>query len=802
MPLLWLSLAFLAGIILAANLTLPAATWLILAGASLLVTIVPRLLKASHISRLMHIIPMLLRDRVSRLTSPVPSLPIGILFAVLFMGGFRFQASLPNLSDPTFIAAYNNTEQRMAVTGVITALPDERDTYTNLRVETESIHPIDEVTHAEVHGLMLAKIPPGEDFHYGDRIVITGYLETPPDPSDPADFSYREYLARQGVYSYIPQASAALLETGQGSRFMTAIYALKEKALSVTYRLWPDPEASLFAGILLGVETGIPEPVVQDFKNTGTSHVIAISGFNITIVAGLFATFFGRFLGPQKGAVAAVIGIAIYTLLVGADPAVVRAAIMGGFALFARQVGRRQHGLNALAFTAAIMALANPHVPWDVGFQLSFAATLGLVLYADPMAQWFTRLASRRLPEKAAKNLAGPVGEYFLFTIAAQITTLPIMAYHFGRISLVAFVANPVILPIQPPIMTLGGLAVILGLIWFPLGKLAALLAWPFVLFTIRSVEFFGKFTGGVLILGAFGILWVILFYGVLLTWTLAGSRFRKLTAGLKPVPLIAALGIAAVVTWRADFAAPDNLLHLTLLDVGTGDALLIQTPAGRYILIDGGPSTSLLSNGLGRRLPPFHRQLDWLVVASPRSEDIAALPRVLERFPPSNALWGGPESPARVADYLRETLTSLQIPVTLAEAGQSLDLGDGASLRVLTSGKRGLILLLEWDSFRALLPLGASDEDLESLRLGRDVGQVTVLLLADNGYAPTNPPEWIAELSPQLVLLSVAPDDRDGLPARETLDALGGYSLLRTDQHGWIRIDTDGDQLWVEVEK
>ena len=119
----------------------------------------------------------------------------------------------------------------------------------------------------------------------------------------------------------------------------------------------------------------------------------------------------------------------------------------------------------------------------------------------------------------------------------------------------------------------------------------------------------------------------------------------------------------------------------------------------------------------------------------------------------------------------------------------------------MISAGRRGAILLLEWDNFRALLPLGAREDDYESLRMGQDIGLVNVLLLADNGYAPLNPPEWINNLYPQLVLLSVAPDDPSGLPDRETLDALGGYSLLRTDQHGWIHISTDGKQMWVEVE-
>jgi competence protein ComEC len=570
----------------------------------------------------------------------------------------------------------------------------------------------------------------------------------------------------------------------------------------MVYQLWPDPEAALLAGILLGVESGIPEPVREAFNDTGTSHVIVISGFNITIVAGLFASLFGRWLGRFRGALAAAVGIALYTLLVGATPAVVRAAIMGGLGLFGYQIGRRQSGLHALSLSAAVMGIQNPQILWDVSFQLSFFATLGLVLFSEPMTQVFNKVAARFLAEEQVERLTGPVSEYFLFTFAAQITTLPLIAYHFGRISLVSFAANPLILPVQPPIMVLGGLAVGLGLIWNPLGKLFAPLVWPFALFTIRVVEFFAGWQSGVLSLGRISFGWVVAVYILIFASTILYSRYPEMLSILKPLPLALALGAAAVIVWRIGFTAPDGLLHLTLLDVGTGDALLIQTPNGRYTMINGGPSSSLLSDGLGRRLPPFQRELDVLVVASPREAQIAALPEVLERYPPAQALWAGPPSPSRDSDRLRETLTELDVPITLAQPGQRLDLGEGAELTILTSGERGAILSLEWGKFKAILPLGASLNDLDSLEMGQAVGEVEALLLADNGYAPLNPTEWIANLHPRVVLLSVAADDRDGLPDRETLEAVSGYTLLRTDQNGWIHISTNGEEMWVEAQR
>jgi competence protein ComEC len=119
----------------------------------------------------------------------------------------------------------------------------------------------------------------------------------------------------------------------------------------------------------------------------------------------------------------------------------------------------------------------------------------------------------------------------------------------------------------------------------------------------------------------------------------------------------------------------------------------------------------------------------------------------------------------------------------------------------VLTCGKSGGVFLLEWEDFRAVLPVGMNFGEMETLKNGRAIGSVSALLLAEHGYAPVNPPEWIADLRPQVVLLSVSAGDRQGLPSPETLAALEGYTLLRTDQNGWIHLSTDGERMWVEAE-
>jgi competence protein ComEC len=560
----------------------------------------------------------------------------------------------------------------------------------------------------------------------------------------------------------------------------------------------------------LGIETGIPESVRQAFQATGTAHVIAISGFNISVLAGLFFRLFSRPLGRWRGAILSAVGIIFYTIQVGADPPVVRAAILGTLSLAAGQIGRRQTGINSLAFVAAVMALFDPNLPWDVGFQLSFAATLGLVLYAEPIMNLFTRLASRKLPQPVIEKISGPVGEYLLLTLAAQVTVFPVTAYHFRQLSLSMFTANPLILPAQPLVMILGGLAVLAGLASTSLGQLLAYLAWPFTAYTIRVVELFGRLPGGVIALGNLSLGFVIVYYALLFLGTFSWSKISGwLRSRLKSIGLaipFVGLFLTAALIWRAGFQAPDGKLHLIVLNVGregiSGEGLLIQTPGGRYVLVNGGPSANRLSDALGRRLPMALRRLDALVVAGVQDGQLESLPSILPRYPPAMVLWAGPRDAGRAARSLVAATESQVIQLIQAEAGHALDLGEGARLEVLAAGKRGAVLLLEWQSFRALLPVGMGFEEMEALKYGKTVGRVTALLLADSGYAQLSPPEWIDNLRPQVVLLSVAAGDREGLPDAEAMKAVEGYTVLRTDRNGWIELTTDGEQMWVEVEK
>ena len=288
LPLLWISLALMAGMVLASVIHAHVLLWLLLT-----------LLGLFSIYPAYRLVPAVIPLRAGRAGLDLRRAAVVLAVVVVagvFLGALLFQLNVPPRSEDQ-IAFYNDAAYDVLVTGTLLEPPDVRDTYSNLRLQARELDagkgPV------TVRGLLLARIPTSEDLHYGDSVRLRGRLETPPSGED---FSYREYLARRGIRSYMPSASVTLLPGQGGNPGLRLVYAWKEASLRNVYRLFLDPEASLLAGILLGVDTGLPARLRQAFNDTGTAHIIAISGFNIAVIAGVLSFVFNRLLGARLGA--------------------------------------------------------------------------------------------------------------------------------------------------------------------------------------------------------------------------------------------------------------------------------------------------------------------------------------------------------------------------------------------------------------------------------------------------------------------------------------------------------------------
>jgi competence protein ComEC len=755
-----------------------------------------------------------------------------IAACVLFLaaGAGRFLLAVPHFCE-TSLATYNDIGW-VTLEGVVVGEPDERETYTNLRVRAEWLVLPEGApsgtpggVELNVDGLALVKADRYPERSYGDRVLVEGMLETPPVLED---FSYRDYLARQGIHSMMRRAEVTLLAERQASPLLYVLFRFKRHAQSIIAAILPEPQAALLTGILLGVETGIPADLMDDFAATGTTHIIAISGFNITIVSGIFFAIARRSFGKKRAFWIAAVGIAVYTILVGASAAVVRAAAMGILYLVAMRLGRATYAPASLAAAAFFMTLLNPYTLWDVGFQLSFAATIGLVLYAEPLERVFERALARFTSAERAEKIVGLISEALLVTLAAQITTTPIILNIFGRLSLITLATNFLILPVQQWVMIVGGLALLSGLVFRPLGQVVGWGAWVFLTYTIEMVRLTARvpFASVPAHMGS----WMVWAYYALLaglTWWFKQARERRTELWHKftsNVQIKFILGAAAVLLILAFFfwrELPDGKLHVTFLDVGQGDAVFIQTPSGKQILIDGGPSETQVLAQLGRQMPFWDRTLDLVILTHPDSDHINGLVPVLERYQVATVIHRQIEMDSETYDYWLELVADEGASVYEGRAGLSLTLDEADTQR---PGLEMLILhpgVEEWESANdnsvvtrltygqvSFLLTGDIEAEVEETLVGarRDAPQLplqsTVLKAAHHGSCSSTTQAFVDAVDPELVVISVGADNTFGHPCDEVLERLEGLPTYRTDERGAVEIVSDGGQVWVETER
>jgi competence protein ComEC len=719
-----------------------------------------------------------------------------LCLAFFLLGSARLSAAQPE-GGPAFVGSYLDRSAVFEV--VLEEDPVKRGSGWRARARVVGFHPGQGDPVGELEGAVLVEFrTPPEDWkaRYGDRAEMAGFLAPPPEVEG---FDYADYLARQGVYGILKYPAVRSVSAAEKASPAAALFAFRRLAQRTLKAIFPEPESALLAGILLGDESGIPADVEEAFSQTGITHIVAISGFNITIIAGLFLALAARLPRRIPGWLIAAIGIAVYTVLVGAAASVVRSALMGGLVILARTLGRRSHGLTSLGVAGAVMTAANPWTLWDIGFQLSFAAALGLILYADPLQERAERWFIRRFAKETARALASAAGEVFLMTFAAQITTLPLILFYFNALSLSAFLVNPLVLSVQPMVMIAGGLALLAGMAWLPAGQALAWAGWAPTAYTIRTAEWGAALKTLWWPIDAMPPLWILIYYGVLFAGTALSARGRLpvLEAGRSlaakfsaaALPLLAA---GAYLAWGAYFRLPDGRLHLTMLP-GGGKALLLRTPDGGRVLIDGGGDSDLVVSGLGRILGFGPRRLDWIVIGSAAAENTSALAEIAVRFDIGGVLLpAGAEGTGRSLAPFIARCEEQGIPVIAAEAGYRLDLGRSASLAVMDRGEAGLILAVEYGRSRWLI-LDGSDGTLDRrwLNQGRVPGaQIIVFPLSIKKTGGLS--DWLRAAGPLAGLW----------PLPEDLGWPEGIELLRADARGRVDLSTDGERLWVFVER
>jgi competence protein ComEC len=804
-PLLYISIAWLAGIFIGSLITLPA--WALLLP-------LPFLLSAIFLRNHRRLI-----------------LTAGFCLLALCGGILRYASSI-QVADNSSLQFYNG-KGPVIVEGMIADSPETRTSSMQFRLSAVAVtsgnHAID------VKGDVLVRVPFYREFGYGDTLQLTGKLDS---PAQFEDFDYRSYLANKGIYSIMNYPQVHLLRTGRGFEPLSWIYQLRNRLADSLAVSLAEPQGSLAQAILLGLRGNLPDPLVQSFYRTGTTHLIAISGLNLTIILGMLLPLAVRLFG-RRNRIYIWVSLSLiwfYTLLTGFPPTMVRAVIMGSIFLLAEMLGRQRNALAAMSFAAATMVAAEPGVLWDASFQLSYLSMLGLVL----VSPYLIRFSLPPAPgaNKRLESVKNVLATSFGITLSAIIATWPVTVMDFHSFSLAGAPATFFAMPSFPAIILISMLTAFAGLLWQPLAMLLGWAAWLFLSYFILIVNIFGSIPVANVPAVDFQLWQAVLYYlglavALLALKNLAAllGRVRELVShvisliarlryrSLKPYiyAALALLLVGNILIWTAISSLPDDKLHVTVLDVGQGESILIRTSQGQNILVDTGPDPASACAALGRKLPFWDRKIELVILTQLQSDHISGSLELLRRYDVGRIYLPTADAGSALSREISHALKGTPIMVSVLHAGQQLSLGHDTWLTVLHPPAR-LLRDTSDDANNNSIALRLTRGEVSFL-LTSDIGmdgerylidtradlQSDVLKVGHHGSKNSTSGEFLSIVNPAAAVISAGATNRFGHPNREVMDRLierlGAGHIFVTATNGDVDFTTDGKKLWCRCE-
>lgn len=819
------------------TLTLLVAAWLagLLLGLKLNVTPLPILLLALAMLSLSGLLGLIGR-------AAIPA----VLAGVLLLGLLRVEASGGPLSGLVL-----QERQQAAVRGRIVDDPESTPRRFKFALAVDAVdrgmgwqpQTAKVLTYADPPASLVSERDPPY-FRYGDQLRLQGELRA---PQAIEDFDYPSYLANQGFSGIFWVRQVEILSEGGGNFWIGRIYDVRQWFSNSLGSSLPEPQSPLAQALLLGQRGQIPSEQVEDFRSTGTSHLLAISGLHVGSLLVLCLGSAGWLLGRQRQIylLAPLAAIWFYALISGLSPSVARAAIMGSIFLAALALGRPRSILPALAFGAALMTAVDPRVLTQVSFQLSFTALAGIILALPYQAAIGEKITGGPDPEGSwprlwLRYIAGWTGAALMVSLAATLATLPLVAFNFHRIPLFGMPVTVLALPSLPFILA-GSLGTALaGLVHPVLGQVFGWLAWVPLSYLVGlvslapGVTLSGGWVGAPLVWA-----WYLALGGLLL---LPGGlsylknlrsrmNFRVAGLALGNLPLLRPSGItlgllggavilavSGTLLWAQVFSGPDGKLHVYFFDVGQGDGILIVSPTGRQVLVDGGPDAASGVRALSRSLGPWDRSLDLVALTHMDSDHSRGLLEVLNRYRVGMVVVGLEKPEAPLYPQWRAAVDGQELQVAPVWAGYRILLDENVVLEVLhppappsrftspDQNNNGLVLRLVYHQVSFLLTADIEAEAETFLLRTPQPLEADVLKVAHHGSKTSTTTAFLEAVDPSLAVISAGENNRFGHPHSPVLARLEQQvteqRIFQTSQRGRIEFISDGTGLWVKTER
>ncbi len=671
---------------------------------------------------------------------------------------------------------------------------------------------------------------------HGDTLLVSGRVE---HPEPIGDFDYAAWLASRRISAVMWVQESEFLGATRIAGPIAVLHSARSRLAGALQRSISAPQSALAQALLLGFRGELPGAVKDTFRDAGMSHLLAISGLHVGIVMALSLAAASAAAGRRTPLAVALAASTVWTYaaLSGFDPPVVRASIMGSLALTQILLGRGMRGVTALLLAATVMVGAQPAILGSLSFQLSFTAMAG-VLVALPLITVLSGTIGGSLAARGSA-MARWFGYGLTLLIASVVistlttmATVPLVAMHFGSIPLMSVPATILAMPAMPLALVGSAATAVIGQLAAPLAVAVGTLTWGPLAWLIGVADAMPA----VLIPAPWltppvAIAWYV---GLgMLVALLSAPRMRRAATAWRRGPawrpgglarLLVALGPVVALTvllfvFQLSGSRADGRLHVYVLDIGQGDAILVVTPDGRQMLVDGGPDPTAILAALGSRLPAGDRKLDVVAVTHLDSDHAGGLIGVLDRYDASVVLQSADTPDSVLHPHWRSVLYKRGHSVAVVKEGHRIKLGDQAVLEVLYPPVDGLppgveksannlstVMRLTYRDVSFLLT-GDVEQDAERFLVGTMGPSLksNVLKVGHHGSRSSTSSGFVRSVAPESAVISAGRENRYGHPSPEVIrrleEEMDPDKVFLTARDGTVEFISDGTALWVKTE-
>lgn len=635
-----------------------------------------------------------------------------------------------------------------------------------------------------------------QKLQYGDLIKTAISVEIPDAQRNPGGFDYRRYLLTKNIHT-IGTVKGELYRAGEGQSniFVKYTLLLKNRIVEVFEKSLPQEEAALFEGIVLGKTDMLDESIKLDFSNSGLSHIMAVSGMNVAFIIMPLEYIYNK-LRMKKGISTAIttVILLVFTIMTGASSSVVRAVIMSLVLLVGKLINKQADVLTSLAFSALLILLYNPISIFDIGFQLSYGATISLIIFYPKIKEML-----KFMPKFLQDTVA--------VTLSAQIGVTPIIVYYFNKFSFVSLFSNIPAAPLAGIILLLGLITAIFGQVHIIFAKILSGLNYfllkVLILIAEKSVEI-PYSTVSIPTPKWYSIaLYYFIITALIFLWKPIKERVN--------MKLIYRVGVVVCTLLLITALIPRNI-EVSFIDVGQGDSIFIKSPSGKVILIDGGASTKNGSDMGEKVVAPFLLdkgigKIDIIVMTHTDSDHAGGLKSIIERMDVKSVVMSDSVDISKEKQLL-DTIKSKSVKIIPIKPKSKIDIEKGLYFETLNletqtnDNDKSLVLKMTYKNKKFLF-VGDVSQNYEKAIIDEKIPiTADVLKVSHHGskYATTD--DFLNVAHPKVAVISVGKNNLFGHPSSEVIDRLlkHGSKIFRTDKDGCVTVFSDGNHLEIKT--